>query len=46
VWTARYEDWLKTRSELGLAILAALREAGIAIPFPQRDVHLIPEKPV
>jgi small-conductance mechanosensitive channel len=44
VWTARYEEWLKTRSQLGLAILAALREAGIGIPFPQRDVHLIPEK--
>jgi len=44
VWTARYEEWVKTRSQLGLAILAALREAGIAIPFPQRDVHMIPEQ--
>jgi small-conductance mechanosensitive channel len=28
------------RSDLNFAILAALREAGIAIPFQQRDVHV------
>jgi small-conductance mechanosensitive channel len=27
-------------SELRFAILAALRDAGISIPFPQRDVHV------
>lgn len=31
---------LVTRSDLRFAILAALREAGIEIPFPQRDIHL------
>ena len=41
VWTARYEDWLNTRSSLGLGILAALRAAGIVIPYPQRDMHLV-----
>jgi potassium efflux system protein len=30
---------LLTRSDLNLAIDAAFREAGIEIPFPQRDVH-------
>jgi small-conductance mechanosensitive channel len=28
------------RSELNFAILAALRDAGIVIPFPQRDLHV------
>jgi len=30
---------LQTRSDLYLAIDAAFREAGIEIPFPQRDLH-------
>ena len=30
---------LQTRSDLFLAIDAAFREAGIEIPFPQRDLH-------
>lgn len=31
---------LSVSSELRFAILKALREAGIEIPFPQRDVHI------
>jgi potassium-dependent mechanosensitive channel len=31
---------IKSLSELHFAILAALREEGISIPFPQRDVHV------
>jgi len=31
---------IKSASELRFAILDALREAGITIPFPQRDVHI------
>lgn len=31
---------IKSMSELRFAILAALREAGITIPFPQRDLHI------
>ena len=30
---------LQTKSDLNLAIDAAFREAGIEIPFPQRDLH-------
>lgn len=29
-------------SDLRLAVLDAFRDAGVAIPFPQRDVHIIP----
>jgi small conductance mechanosensitive channel len=40
VWviTRRYH---RIRYTLNLAVFKALREAGITIPFPQRDVHLI-----
>jgi len=43
-WTARFEEWVRTRSELGLAVHAALKQAGIEIPFPQRDVRVVLEK--
>ncbi|MBK9417520.1 MAG: mechanosensitive ion channel [Flavobacteriales bacterium] len=32
----------QTKSDIRFAILKAFREAGVTIPFPQRDVHLIP----
>jgi len=31
---------IKSSSELRFAILGALRDAGISIPFPQRDLHI------
>jgi len=42
-WTARFEEWLRTRSELGVAVQAALKAEGIDIPFPQRDVRIVRE---
>jgi potassium efflux system protein len=33
-------DWPVVRSDIAVAISAALRDAGIEIPFPQRDLHL------
>jgi small-conductance mechanosensitive channel len=39
VW-CRFELLARVRSELGLSLSRALRDAGIDIPFPQRDVHL------
>lgn len=46
-WTARFEEWVKTRSDIGLAVQRALRAEGIDIPFPQRDVRIVrePEEP-
>lgn len=35
-WASR-----RTRSDLNFAIYGALRDAGIAIPFPQRDVRIL-----
>jgi len=38
-WT-RFEDFVKVRSELAIAINGAFKEADIQIPFPQRDLHI------
>jgi small-conductance mechanosensitive channel len=40
VWTAEFEEWLRIRSDVSVKIYKALHEAGIEIPFPQRDLHL------
>jgi len=40
VWIPRFEEGFTIRSQLTVAINAALRDAGIQIPFPQRDLHL------
>ena len=39
-WTDDFDQWLAIRSEMAIEIHRALCEAGIDIPFPQRDVHL------
>jgi small-conductance mechanosensitive channel len=39
-WTDRLDRHVTIRSELGVAVYAALREAGMTIPFPQQDVHV------
>lgn len=39
-WLADPVERLEVESDLRYAIDAAFREAGIAIPFPQRDLHL------
>jgi len=41
VWT-RFEIGLRVRSEVGMAVNAALRGAGIEIPYPQRDMNFKP----
>jgi len=40
IWVDRFEKGFQVRSDLCVAINAALKEAGIEIPFPQRDLHL------
>ena len=39
-WTGRYGEWIEIRSDLNVGVNRALAEAGIEIPFPQRDLHL------
>lgn len=41
VWTSR-ADWWDTKLDLLKRCKEALDRGGISIPFPQRDVHLIP----
>jgi potassium-dependent mechanosensitive channel len=45
VWTEA-PSWIRVQSRLGVAIAHRLRDAGIEVPFPQRDVWLrSPAKP-
>ena len=39
-WLSDIADGLMVKSDLRFAILAALREEGIEIPFAQRDIHI------
>lgn len=39
-WTTSYDDSVFIRSNMAVRILNALQEAGIDIPYPQRDLHL------
>jgi small-conductance mechanosensitive channel len=40
LWTANFDQWRRVGSEVAVSIHDALAEAGITIPFPQRDLHL------
>jgi small-conductance mechanosensitive channel len=40
-WTT-VEDWVDVASDVHVAINRELKAAGVTIPFPQRDLHVIP----
>ena len=40
IWTPDYDTYVRVASDLRTAIFAAFKDAGIEIPFPQRDVHV------
>jgi small-conductance mechanosensitive channel len=39
-WIDKFDEWVRIKSDLYLAIHDALSEAEIEIPFPQVDVNL------
>ncbi len=38
---AAVEQYFQTMYQANLAVYNALEQAGITIPFPQRDVHML-----
>jgi len=45
VWIGNFDDGYSTRSDIAVAVQEALGEAGIGVPFPQRDLHLVSVSP-
>lgn len=39
-WTTDFDRWIDIRSDMLTGMYSALKQAGIEIPFPQRDLHL------
>ena len=39
-WTGLSGEWMRIRSEITVAVNNAIVEAGMEIPFPQRDLHV------
>ncbi len=44
-WVMQDSNWYRVRSEIAMTVMKSLDDAGIEIPFPQRDLHLrsVPE---
>ena len=40
-WAGSYEDGVRLKSEVALAVHDALKDANIEIPFPQRDIRIL-----
>jgi potassium efflux system protein len=45
VWVEDFSDGYSTKSDIAVAVQEALAEAGIGVPFPQRDLHLVSVSP-
>jgi small-conductance mechanosensitive channel len=45
-WAAQQDTWFQIQSDVTVAVAKALQEAGIEIPFPQRDLHIRSIDPV
>lgn len=39
-WTPDYDSYIRVGSDIRTAIFTAFRDAGIEIPYPQRDLHV------
>jgi len=40
-WTGQFDRFLAVSSEVRTAVVEKLDAAGISIPFPQRDLHVV-----
>ncbi len=40
-WTNNFDTWLELQTDISVHINEELAKAGIEIPFPQRDIHII-----
>ena len=40
-WTNKFGEWPRARSDLAVALYAAVRGAGMTFPFPQREVRIL-----
>ncbi len=40
-WTDKFDNWVRIRSEIAIAVYHAVAAAGISFPFPQREVRLL-----
>jgi len=45
VWVEDFSDGYSTKSDIAVAVQEALEQAGIGVPFPQRDLHLVSVSP-
>lgn len=39
-WVMQESNWVAVKSDVSVAIMKSFADAGIEIPFPQRDLHL------
>ena len=39
-WTSNFENWMEVNSDVAVSMNKMLKQEGIEIPFPQRDLHL------
>jgi small-conductance mechanosensitive channel len=39
-WSDQQDTWFQLQSDVTVAVAKAVKEAGIEIPFPQRDLHV------
>jgi potassium efflux system protein len=44
-WVEDFNDGYSTKSDISVAVQEALAQAGIGVPFPQRDLHLVSVSP-
>jgi potassium-dependent mechanosensitive channel len=45
VFVRDFASFMAVRHQLHMAIDEAFKQAGISVPYPQRDVHMYPSKP-